>query len=220
MQWLEALRANPGAQRGVAVLRILLGFALLPSGLKKVLGERFTDLSNDGPFHDFLHALYATGFLYTFVGLCQLATALLLMTQRWASVGAALMAPIITVILVLCWSTGVYPTASVVTLMTLATALLLLWDHEKWRVVFSADPRPHARAVELTPPETIARRPWELCGLAIYLLYLLSCLARGGVYRPRGLEWGEPAFYVLPALCVLPFIAYALERRMLRGSAG
>src|SRR3954452_15236135 len=139
-RYMEALRARAGAQRLLALLRIALGFALLPAGLKKVLGAPFTEPANHGPFHDFLHAFYATGFFYTFVGLSQLTTAFMLMTQRWASLGALLMAPIVTVILVFCWSTGVIPTASVVTLMFLGTLLLLTWDQAKWRPLLSADP--------------------------------------------------------------------------------
>jgi uncharacterized membrane protein YphA (DoxX/SURF4 family) len=208
----------------VAVLRILLGFALLPSGLKKVLGQPFTDPANHGPFHDFLHAFYGAGFLYTFVGLCQLVTALLLMTQRWASLGAAFMVPIITVILVLCWSTGAYPTAIVVSVMTLGTLLLVLWDSAKWRALLEPEPArtsahspasvsPHElRHVAVVGSAGFDPRRWSLCGLAIYMLYLLSCLIHGGVYRPRGLEWREPVFYVVPVLFCLLLATFLIER--------
>ncbi len=213
---VESLRTRAAAARFVALLRIALGFALLPSGLKKVLGEPFTDPANHGPFHDFLHAFYATGFFYTFVGLSQLVTALLLMTQRFASLGAALLTPIITVILVLCWSTGVYPTASVVSAMFLGTLLLLCWDLEKWRVLLRPDPQREPWSVIVPPHESAASRRWEVCGLGVYLLYLVSCLATGGVYRPRALEWHHPAFYVLPALLLLPVTTYFLDRRHAR----
>jgi uncharacterized membrane protein YphA (DoxX/SURF4 family) len=210
VQAVDALRARAGAQRFIVVLRIFLGFALLPSGLKKVLGEPFTDAASVGPFHDFLRAFYATGFFYTFVGLCQMLTAFLLMTQRWASLGAVLMAPIITVILVFCWSTHVYPTASVVTLMFLGTLFLLLWDHHSWRGLFTREAAPSAPPAP-SPPPAVSRR-YGLCGLAIYVLYLLSCVVYGGVYRPRGLELHEPAFYVLPGLLVLLLATYVKDR--------
>lgn len=209
---VEALRGRAGAQRFVALLRIALGFALLPSGLKKVLGAPFTDPANHGPFHDFLHAFYATGFFYTFVGLSQLVTAFLLMTQRFASLGAIFLAPIVTVILVLCWSTGVYPTASVVTAMFLGTLLLVLWDQAKWRPLLFPDPQRAPWLTPSSPPELAGTRRWGLCGLAVYGLYLLSCVATGGVYRPRGLAWHQPAFYVLPALLLLPVTTYFLDR--------
>jgi uncharacterized membrane protein YphA (DoxX/SURF4 family) len=209
----EALRRRAGAQRFVALLRIFLGFALLPSGLKKVLGTPFTDPENHGPFHDFLHAFYATGFFYTFVGLCQLLTALLLMTQRWASLGAVLMAPIITVILVFCWSTHVVPTATVVSAMFLGTVFLLLWDRAKWLALLYPEPSSRAWPVRAAAPELAGTRRWGVCGLAVYVCYLLSCAAQGGVYRPRGLAWHEPAFYVLPALLLLPAVTYFVDRR-------
>ena len=212
-RYVDTLRTRAGAQRSVALLRIALGFALLPSGLKKVLGAPFTDPANHGPFHDFLHAFYATGFLYTFVGLSQLVTAFLLMTQRFASLGAVFLTPILTVILVLCWSTGVYPTATVVTAMFAGTLALLLWDHAKWRVLLYADPWRARWDMPEPAPELASTRLWSLCGLALYGLYLLSCVATGGVYRPRGLEWNQPAFYVLPTLLVLPIVTYVLDRR-------
>jgi uncharacterized membrane protein YphA (DoxX/SURF4 family) len=211
--YIERLRALAGAQRFVALLRIALGFALLPSGLKKVLGTPFTDPANHGPFHEFLHAFYATGFLYTFVGLSQLVTAFLLMTQRFASLGAVFLMPIITVILVLCWSTGVYPTATVVTAMFLGAVLLVVWDQAKWRGLLTPDPQGDTAPTCRLPASKIGTHHWERCGLGVYVFYLLSCAATGGVYRPRGLEWHQPAFYVLPLLMLLPVVTYFVDRR-------
>jgi len=190
----------------VALTRIFVGFALVPSGLKKVLGEPFTDPANTGPFHEFLHAFHATGFFYSFVGAMQLVTALLLMSQRHASFGALMLLPIVTTILVLCWSTAVYPTASVVTLMWLATVGLLLWDLDRFRGVLSsrpAEPRPALTDATL----------WGRCGLAVLGLYLFTCLIEGGVYRPRGVELDNPSFYVFPLLLILPIATLLLDRR-------
>src|SRR5689334_12862731 len=66
------LRQRRWAHLAVVNLRILIGFAFLPAGLKKILGEPFTDPGNRGPFHEFLHAFHATGHFYTFVGVVQL----------------------------------------------------------------------------------------------------------------------------------------------------
>src|SRR5688500_3998399 len=114
---LERLHRRARAARwsnlAVVNLRFLIGFAFVPAGLKKVLGQPFTDPHNTGAFHDFLHAFHATGFFYRFVGALQLTVALLLFTQRFARWGAYLALPIITAIMVFCWSTRVYPTATV-----------------------------------------------------------------------------------------------------------
>ena len=106
-------------------LRIVLGFAFLPAGLKKVLGQPFTDPDVVGVFHDYLRAFHATGGFYRFVGAVQIAVALLLMTQRFASLGALLALVVFTAIAALCWSTGAWFTAVMVTLMKAGAGVLL-----------------------------------------------------------------------------------------------
>lgn len=207
---LERLHDRRSMHLLVALTRIFVGFALVPSGLKKVLGEPFTDPANSGPFHDFLDAFHATGVFYSFVGVMQLVTALLLMSQRFATLGAFLLMPIVTTILVFCWSTRVYPTASVVTLMWLATLGLLLWDFAKWRTII-APAKPTTPASSLTDLGL-----WGRCGLAILALYLLTCVLNGGIYRPRGVELGNPAFYVFPLLLVLPIATFVIDRSRFR----
>ena len=84
---VDSLHARRWSHLAVANLRILLGFAFVPAGLKKVLYQPFTDPQNTGAFHDFLYAFYATGAFYTFVGGIQLIIAVLLMTQTFATLG-------------------------------------------------------------------------------------------------------------------------------------
>ncbi len=216
---VASMRRRRWAHVFMAILRILLGFAVLPAGLKKVIGEPFTDPSKVGPFHEFLHAFHATGGLYRFVGAVQITVALLLMTQRYGSLGAALALPVFGVICVFCWSTQVYFTAVMVSLMLGGVLLLLLWDIERWRRVFGNDlsppmPEPTPRLIDLAL--------WGRCGLAIFLLYLLIVAASGGVYRPKGIEWDNPAFYTLPLIALFPLATLLIERRRRRSrlSAG
>lgn len=198
----------------VVILRILIGFAFVPAALKKVLDQPFTDPANSGPFHDFLHAFHATGWFYTFVGVMQLVAAALLCTQRFATVGAFVALPILTAITVFCWSTGVVPTASIATLMWLGTVGLVVWDLDKWRGVLARDGEPPIiEPASPEPAELIDLRLWAKCGGAILGLYLGSALLRGGVYRPRGIELGEPAFYVMPAVMLLPIVTLVIEQR-------
>lgn len=223
--WIERTVASARRHRSLhllaALLRIFLGFALLPAGLKKVLGEPFTDPGNSGPFHDFLHAFHATGFFYSFVGATQMVVALLLMTQRHAMLGAFAMWPILTAILAFTWSTAVYPTASVVTLMWLGTVGLILWDIARWRPALSrAQPLGTRTHDEEPNPIPIDGRLWAWCGAAIYGLYLVSCVVHGGVYRPRGMAWGDPAFWVLPLLLILPTVTWMVDRRRFRSRRG
>lgn len=199
--WLRA-RGARWLNVAVANLRILIGFAFLPAGLKKVLGQPFTDPGNQGPFHDFLHAFHATGGFYHVVGVMQLVVATLLMTQRFAAAGALLALPILTAIGALCWSTGAFPTASVVTLIWLGTLGLALWDAHRWRDVLRGDDT--ARVPLAPPPSPLDRRLWERCGLAILALYLAVTAIAGEIYRPRGVELDAPAFYMLLAMPLLP----------------
>jgi hypothetical protein len=77
----------------------------------------------------------------------------------------------------------------------------------------------HAALREPAPTSARSRR-FGLCGLAIYNLYLLSCVVHGGVYRPRRLALDEPAFYVLPGLLVLLLVTYVRDRRASRTDGG
>lgn len=203
------MRARRWTGLGVVNLRILLGFAFLPAGLKKVIGQPFTDAAKHGVFHDFLHAFFATGSFYRFVGATQLVVALLLMSQRFALVGALAAFPIFTAIVGLCWSTQVYFTASMVTLMWLGVIGLLAWDAHRLAPLVG-----HQIAPPADPDVDLSL--WSRCGLAVFGLYLATCALAGGVYRPRGVELHEPAFYVLPTIALLPVFTYLIERHRRR----
>lgn len=214
---VERARRQRSAVLAVVNLRILIGFAFLPAGLKKVLGQPFTDPTNVGAFHEFMHAFHATGPFYRFVGAVQLVGALLLMSQRFAAVGVAVLAPVLFAITVLCWSTAGIPTITTVTLMSLGVLTLLIWDSRKWRPLLGAttDPRPPTTAEGLL----VDLRLWSRCGVAIAGVYLLASVLHGGVYRPRGVELDNPAFYVLPTVAVFPIITWLVDRSRFRRSS-
>jgi len=203
-------RRTRWAQVAIANLRLFLGFAFVPAGLKKVLDEPFTDPHLHGPFHDFLHAFHATGWFYQFVGVMQLVTATLLITQRLASIGALLATPILTTIMAFCWSTKVYPTATVVTVMWLGTLALVMWDRPRWRAVLAGDAETAPQPGRRSPP--IDRRLWQACGIAILCMYLAVCAVTGSVYRPRGAAWSSPEFYVFPAMLVVVVVTFFVDR--------
>ena len=222
---LVAVRRKRWAQLLIVNTRFLIGFAFIPSGLKKVLDQPFTDPANVGSFHEFLHAFQATGWFYQFVGVMQLTAALLLFTQRFATIGALLAAPIMTTILMFCWSTQVYPTAVAVTLMWVATMALIVWDFSRWRGLFAADLHDHTatgprRAGMDGTPAALDMRLWQACGVAILVLYFASCLLSGEIYRPRGIELHRPAFYLLPTIAVLPVVTLIVDQRRHRRLTG
>jgi uncharacterized membrane protein YphA (DoxX/SURF4 family) len=213
---IDRLRVQRWANLVVVNLRIAIGFAFVPAGLKKLLGQPFTDSGKRGPFHDFLDAFLATGGFYRFVGVLQLVAAVLLMTQRYATVGAALALPIATAIAAFCWSTTAgIPTIAVTSLMAAGLAGLLVWDLHAWRSVFE-ERAPAPRSPGAMP---IDRRVWAWCGVAVLATYVGLCVVLGEVYRPRRPTPDSPAYYVLPAIALMPAAAWAIERRRRRRDA-
>jgi uncharacterized membrane protein YphA (DoxX/SURF4 family) len=208
-------RRRRGPHLAIVNLRILLAFALVPAGLKKVLGEPFTDPGNTGPFHEFLHAFLATGIFYPFVGAVQLGAALLLVSQRWAVVGSFVLLPILSAILAFCWGTRVYFTAVVVTLMFLSNVALLLWDVAKWRPLFASGEQ-GSELLRAPLPPVVDLGLWRACGLAIVVLYLGVTAFSGGIYRPRGVELDNPAFFLFPVLAAFPVVTWLVDRARYR----
>lgn len=118
-------------------IRILLFLGFLPSGLKKLLGERFTILGVDTPVGFFFEALYRTGFYWNFLGLIQLFAGLLLLIPKTTFFGALLYLPIIINIFIIVVSMHFTGTPYVVGLMLLANLYLLFWDYKKMKGVVS-----------------------------------------------------------------------------------
>lgn len=111
--------------------RLLLALGFLPSGLTKVMGNRFTILGLDNPVGFFFEAMYRTGFYWRFIGLCQLTAALLLVIPRTATLGALVYFPLILNIFVVTVSLDFRGTPFITGLMLLANIYLLCWDYDK-----------------------------------------------------------------------------------------
>ena len=111
--------------------RVLLALGFLPSGLTKVLGNRFTILGVDHPVGFFFEAMYRTGFYWRFLGLCQLAAAALLVIPKTATIGALVYFPLILNIFVITVSLHFTGTPFITGLMLLANLYLLCWDYDK-----------------------------------------------------------------------------------------
>ena len=117
--------------------RILLFIGFLPSGLKKLVGERFTILGVDTPVGFFFEALYRTGFYWNFLGLIQLIAGLLLLIPKTSFFGALIYFPIIVNIFIIVVSMHFTGTPYIVGLMLLANLYLLFWDYKKMKGVVS-----------------------------------------------------------------------------------
>lgn len=117
--------------------RILLFLAFLPSGLKKLLGERFTILGVETPVGFFFEGLYRTGFYWNFLGFMQLLAGVLLLMPRTTFLGAILYLPIIINIFIIVVSMNFTGTPIIAGLMLLANFYLLFWDYKKLKQIVS-----------------------------------------------------------------------------------
>ena len=117
--------------------RILLALGFIPSGLKKLLGERFTILGLESPVGFFFEALYRTGFYWNFLGFIQLLAAILIVIPRTSFFGALLFFPIIVNIFIIVVAMDFKGTPIVVGLMLLANLYLLFWDYKKLKRIVS-----------------------------------------------------------------------------------
>lgn len=170
-------------------LRYLIGFAFVFASIVKIKGERFTTLPTDTSVGYFFEAMYQSGFYWQFLGWSQFIAGVLMMTQRFATIGAIIFFPIILNITLITHSVNFGSgTPTVTTLMLLGTAYLLLWDYRKWIILFHQD---HRIKLNLTTePEDwfMNDRVWIIAGIVFVALTI------------------TPNFYSLQRNTYLPFI--------------
>jgi uncharacterized membrane protein YphA (DoxX/SURF4 family) len=141
--------------------RVALALGFIPSGIVKVMGERFTALPSNHPLGHYFDALYLTGFYYRFIGVSQLTVALLLLIPRMALLGAILYFPIIFNICVLAYATR-FEGTRIATLMLLANLYLLCWDYARLKSIL---PFSSPSDVGATPHQKMSRKfPWVFFG--------------------------------------------------------
>lgn len=117
-------------------LRYLIGGAFVFPSIVKIAGERFTTLPTDTEVGFFFEAMYQSGGYWQFLGWSQLIAAFLLMTQRFATLGAMLFFGIILNINIITISVNFGSGTPVITsLLLLAATYLLVWDFPKLRLL-------------------------------------------------------------------------------------
>lgn len=161
------LRNNSFLGLVIIGIRFLVGLAFIPSGLKKLLGERFTTIGTDNPIGYFFEAMYRTGDYWIFLGFCQLLTALLLFTQRFATLGAVMFFGITLNICVLTISMDFTGTWIITSLMLFAASVLLAWDFDKLKPILEIK----------SNLELHYRKPsvyWEIAGLILFIALIVS----------------------------------------------
>lgn len=116
--------------------RLALAAGFFPSGMVKIMDERFASgLSANHPMGHYLVALHLTGYYYTFIGVVQVAAAIMLLIPRTATLGAFLYFPIILNICILTFATRFDGSLFTAPLMVLANLYVLGWNYEKWKYI-------------------------------------------------------------------------------------
>lgn len=114
-----------------AFCRIALAVSFIPSGIVKIMGERFAEgLPSNNPLGHYFDALLQTGYYYTFIGCAQVVIGILLLFQRTSLLGNLMYFPVILNICVLTYSTRFNGTR-LNTMMFLASLFLLIWDYDR-----------------------------------------------------------------------------------------
>lgn len=128
----------------IIYLRYLIGFAFVFASIVKIQGLRFTaDSGAENPINTawhFFETMYQSGNYWKFVGFGQLVAGLLLMTQKYAKLGAILFLPIILNIFVITISYDFRGTPFITGSMLLANILLIIWDWDTLKVLFNKQP--------------------------------------------------------------------------------
>ena len=164
---MNRLKEKIAAQLFVIYLRYLIGGAFVFAGIIKIKGGRFTTISGENePINSAWHmfeTLYASGLWWKFLGLGQLIAGLLLMTQRYAKLGALMFFPVIANVFVITISYDFRGTPYITGLLLLANIFLILWDWDELKILFNRTPVINNR----TGFEN--DRVWEYTGGALFL---------------------------------------------------
>lgn len=170
----ERARSSFLLRRLTVVTRILIAAGFIPTGLVKVLGERFTQISLDSPIGLFFEGLYRSGLYWRFLGLAQLVTGVLLLIPATATVAAVSFFAIILNIFVITVSMEFRGTPIITGLMLLAAIYLLCWDYDRLKSLLFAP-----RRAEVFP----APRVWRGLERTGYVLATVGSLLVLGATR-------------------------------------
>lgn len=118
--------------KGFAIFcRVALAASFIPAGFVKIMGERFAEgLPSNNPLGHYFDALYITGYYYTFIGIAQIITAILILIPRTSFLGVLMYFPMIVNICVLTYATRFAGTRAC-TMLLLACLFLLFWNYDR-----------------------------------------------------------------------------------------
>ena len=168
---MKRLKENFLLQLIVIYTRYLLGGAFVFASMIKIKGQRFTtDSGATEPINSawhFFETMYQSGLYWRFIGLGQLLAGLLLMTQRFAKLGALMYFPIITNIFVITLSYYFALTPFIVGAMLVANLTLIFWEWGELKILINSTYRaPNYSRLE-------KNKIWEIIGLFLFIFTFL-----------------------------------------------
>ena len=165
-------KADKWFQRFAVFCRIALAASFIPAGYIKIVGERFAaGLPSNNPLGHYFDALHLTGYYYTFIGIVQIITAILLLIPRTSLLGALMYFPIIVNICVLTYATRFDGTRGN-TMMLLASLFLLIWDYDRLKHLLSFK-QPKADSPVLKKPLSMRLRIIFFGGSFAILVFII-----------------------------------------------
>lgn len=164
---LEKMKDKIWMQIFIIYTRYLIGGTFVFASLIKIKGTRFTSESGaENPINSawhFFETMYQSGLYWKFIGVTQLVAGFLLMTQRYAKMGALFNFPIILNIFVITLSYYFAYTPVITGLMLLANIMLLVWDWNEFKMLVNLKP------TYITHLRLEKDRIWEIIGLILFL---------------------------------------------------
>lgn len=149
----------------ISALRFVVATVLIPSGLLKIQGKRFSEMCPEMYAGSFFTELQHTGMYWKFLGFCQLLTALLLFTQRYTALAALLFFGICSNILVFTLSVGLNDKSLIMVFMFAAAILLIGWDWYRIKPIFST-----VKDSQISHNIKTAPLSLQITGLAAYVV--------------------------------------------------
>lgn len=201
------IRGHPLLYRLTLGTRVLLAVGFIPTGLVKLLGQRFAYMSPETPIGGFFETLYLSGPYWRFLGLAQVLAGVLVLVPATATLGALAFFAIVLNVFLITLSYDFRLTPFVTGAMLLATLYLLLWDYDRIRGLFAG--RPDA--------EMPALPRHRLSGPIERGAYVAGAMAGlGFFFGTRGLfvPWAWSGWFLL--VCVLSLVMalwFGLVRR-------
>lgn len=164
---MQKIKTLLWTQIAIIYTRYLIGGAFVFASLIKIKGHRFTTESGalnpiDTAWH-FFETMYESGLYWKFIGYSQLIAGLLLMTQRYAKLGALVNFPIILNIFIITLSYYFAFTPVITGLVLLANITLIIWDWNSFKVLINKTP------IIDTTLRLEHYQVWQVTGLILFL---------------------------------------------------